>query len=197
MTMLSRTRLASLVLLLGLGTLAYAAIRPAFAPQDAPPATDEHKMLLKAVGEWEGKIVAAMPDGKTQDFPAKESIHAVGELWVQSKFECDFGGMPFAGAGCTGYDTAKKKFVGTWIDSMTTELAVLEGSYDADKKTLVMHWEAPEMGTGERVPHRMETVHGEDSYVSKMFVGKDGGQKTMEIHMKRKAKKGEAKGQAK
>ncbi|MBL8901190.1 MAG: DUF1579 domain-containing protein [Planctomycetes bacterium] len=195
--MLSRTRLASLVLFLGLGTLAYAAIRPVFAPQDVPEATAEHKMLLKAVGEWEGKIVAEMPGAPAQDFPATETITAVGEFWVQSKFACNFMGMPFAGAGTTGYDVAKKKYVGTWIDSMTTELAVMEGTYDAEKKALVMSWEAPEMGTGERVPHRMETVHGADSYVSKMFVGKDGGQKTMEIHMKRKSQKDGAKGPAK
>ena len=46
--------------------------------------------------------------------------HSVtGGLWVASTFQGDFGGMTFEGRGQFGYDPAKKKYVGTWIDSMS------------------------------------------------------------------------------
>ena len=51
-----------------------------------------------------------------------------GGLWVLSKFEGDFGGMKFEGRGQFGYDPIKKKYVGTWIDSMSPTLSVLEGN---------------------------------------------------------------------
>ena len=59
-----------------------------------------------------------------------------GGLWLLSKFEGDFGGMKFSGRGQFGYDPVKKKYVGTWIDSTSTVLSVLEGEYDAKTKTM-------------------------------------------------------------
>jgi hypothetical protein len=199
MTMLTRTRFAALALLLGAGTLAYAAIRPTAPTQEPAQPTDEHKMLVKAVGDWEGKLVMEVPGAPAQEFPTKETIVAIGSLWTQSKFECDFMGKPFVGSGTTGYDPAKKKFVGTWIDSMTTEMSVMEGEMDPKTKALVMRWEAPGMGTTERVPHRMETVFSADgaAYTSTMFQGEGEGQKTFAIEMKRKAKKADKAGVSK
>lgn len=197
--MLSRTRLASLALILGLGTLAYAAIRPSFQEgQDAPPQpTEHHKMLLGSVGEWEGTMKMWMPGVPAQEIKCQETIYPIGEMWTQSRFTCDFMGMPFVGSSTTGYDTAKKKFVGTWIDSMSTEIFAMEGSFDAEKKVLHMSWEAPDMASGERVRHRSETSWTADTYTSHMFKGEGAGEKTMEFSMKRKAKKEGAKGAAK
>ena len=40
------------------------------------------------------------------------------------------------GRGQCGYDPVKKKYVGTWLDSTSTVLSVLEGEYDAKTKTM-------------------------------------------------------------
>src|SRR5947207_14762494 len=43
--------------------------------------------------------------------------------------------MTFKGQGTEGYDNVKKKFVGTWIDSMGTGVMMSEGDYDPATKT--------------------------------------------------------------
>jgi uncharacterized protein DUF1579 len=43
----------------------------------------------------------------------------------------------FQGRGQFGFDPIKKKYVGTWIDSMSTILSVLEGEYDSKTKTMI------------------------------------------------------------
>ena len=57
-----------------------------------------------------GKIKMPGADGKLQDFE-------------------------FKGHGMEGYDNAKKKFVGTWIDNMGTGIMMSEGDYDPSSKT--------------------------------------------------------------
>jgi hypothetical protein len=59
-----------------------------------------------------------------------------GGMWVLSRFEGSFGAAKFEGRGQFGFDPVKKKYVGTWIDSMSTILSVLEGEYDAKTKTM-------------------------------------------------------------
>ena len=44
-------------------------------------------------------------------------------------------GGPFAGVGVTGYDNHSKKFVLTWMDSMSTGIYFFEGSGSADGKS--------------------------------------------------------------
>lgn len=182
------TRFTTAVLLLTVGSVAFATLRPSFFAQEPPQATEEHKEIMKGVGEWEGTLTMSMPGAPAEPIKATETVTAIGEFWTQGKFQCDFMGQPFMGSGTTGYDPAKKKFVGTWIDSMTTEMFIMEGTMDPKTKVLTMNWEAPSMATGERVPHRMETVFKGDSYTSTFFQGEDKGEQTMVIAMKRKAK---------
>ena len=77
-------------------------------------------MILKGVGEWEGTMTMYGMGPEPITIPAKESVTALGQFWTQSHFSCDFGGMAFEGSATSGYDPAKKKFVGTWIDNMST-----------------------------------------------------------------------------
>ena len=42
-----------------------------------------------------------------------------GGLWLISRFEGEVVGTPFTGIGTFGYDPAEKKYVGTWVDTMT------------------------------------------------------------------------------
>ena len=42
---------------------------------------------------------------------------------------------PFQGLGFTGYDNHPKKYVGVWIDNMTTSIMTSSGTFDAGGKT--------------------------------------------------------------
>lgn len=186
-----RTRLASGILTFAAGAGAVAAIQPILATQDMPQPGEYHRMLQKDVGTYEGTMTMSMPGMELEPAPAKETIRPLGGFWTISHFECEYMGMPMQGQGVMGYDPDKKKFVGTWIDSFTPSLSVMEGEYDEAKKAIVMDWMAKGM-TGEMVPHRMETVHTADGYVMEMFIGEGDLAQSMKIAMKRTSKAVEA-----
>jgi hypothetical protein len=176
------------VLALALGACAGAHhAQPAPAPEmPMPQPTAEHKRLLEGVGTWEGTLTNYMPGAPPQSVAAKEVVEPIGEFWTQSRFTCDFMGMPYLGTGVTGYDARKKKYIGTWTDNMSGYFAFMEGDMDASGKRMVMHYEAPDM-TGAIQPHRIETVFGTDSYTSSFYMGEGAGTKVMTIEMKRRS----------
>ena len=112
------------------------------AAQEPPPAQKplpEHAILAQEAGTWDAtiKTFAGGPGSEPAVSQGKETNEVLaGGLWVLSRFEGSFGGVPFEGRGQYGYDPVKKKYVGTWIDSMSTILSVLEGEYDAKSKTM-------------------------------------------------------------
>lgn len=179
---MSRTSLA--VLLLTLAGGAVAATTP-FSAQEYPQPTRQHHRLLEAVGEWEGTMTAFMPGMPEEPVAAKETVTAVGGFWTQSRFECEFMGAPYVGTGCVGYDAEKGKYIATWIDNMSSQLAIMEGEASQDGKTITMHWRSPDPATGEMTDQRYELVATKDQYTSTFFSGAD--TKTMVISMKRKA----------
>ena len=104
-----------------------------------------------------------------------------GGFWVTSEFESDFMGMPFQGRSVVGYDAMKGKYVGTWIDTMSSYMAIMEGEYDQANDALVMEWDAPGM-TGEMMPHRSVTKHRGNQVTMTFFTD---GKQTMVISMTR------------
>jgi hypothetical protein len=127
----SRTLLSVCVVISSLSATAMA--------QPGPKPTDEHKILASGEGTWDATIKSYMegPDAEPAISKGTE-VNTVmsGGLWVLSKFNGEFGGMKFEGRGQFGYDPIKKKYIGTWIDSMSPTLSVLEGEYDAKSKTM-------------------------------------------------------------
>ena len=115
-----------------------------------------------------------------------------GGFWLVDHFTGEFGGMKFEGRGFTGYDPIKGKYVGTWFDSMSPSMMVLEGSYDAAGKVLTMTGMGVGMD-GKPAMHRMVTTHtGADTMEFEMFVtGEDGKEAPMmKISYTRRAEKG-------
>ncbi len=104
-----------------------------------PTPTAEHKILATEEGTWDATIKSYQNGPESEPMISKGvEVNTVltGGLWISSTFQGDFGGMKFEGRGQFGYDPAKKKYVGTWIDSMSTSLTILEGTYDAKTKTM-------------------------------------------------------------
>jgi hypothetical protein len=152
--------------------------------QQPPSPTAEHKILASDEGTWDATIKSftAGPDAEPMISKGTE-VNTVlsGGLWVLSKFEGDFGGMKFEGRGQFGYDPNKKKYVGTWIDSMNPTLSVLEGEYDPKTKTMTFTGE----GTG---------PDGKTKYTQKMVTTtKDDGTRVFTLFMKFDGMKDETK----
>jgi hypothetical protein len=51
--------------------------------------------------------------------------------------------QPFQGHWISGYDSAKKKYVGVWVDTMSSGVYASEGTYDAAAKTMTEWLEGP------------------------------------------------------
>jgi hypothetical protein len=57
-----------------------------------------------------------------------------------------------------GYDTKKKKYVGTWIDSMTSYMWNYEGSVDDTGKILTLNTEGPGFAGGDKLTKFKEVI---------------------------------------
>ncbi len=115
--------------------------------QEAPPMPapqKEHEWLRQLVGEWETNSEAVLEAGKP---PLKcqgtESVRSFGEFWVASEIKNSLAGNPMGGLLTIGYDPEKRKYVGTWIDTMTSHLWKYEGTVDARGKILTLEAEGP------------------------------------------------------
>lgn len=153
---------------------------------EAEKPTEEHGLLMDAVGEWKGVIKMTMPGLEGQEMKATETITSIGDFWTTSDFHGEFMGEEFTGRAVMGYDAKAEKMVGTWCDSSSSFLAVMEGEVDTKTGVVTMNWIQPVMGQGDPVPHTSVTTTTEDRYVSK-FTALMGGAKmpVMEIHMDR------------
>jgi hypothetical protein len=160
-------------------------LRPAAQAPAMPQPTAEHAQLLKGVGDWEGTVAIFDVPGMEAPVPARESIRAIGGFWLLSEFHSEFAGAPYMGSGHIGYDPQTKRYVGTWVDSMSSFFSKMEGEYDAGNKAVVMRWDAPDV-TGKITPHRSVTVEAGDARTMTFFAGPGEGRKTMVIELKRK-----------
>jgi hypothetical protein len=101
-----------------------------------PKPGPEHEVLKQLAGEWDATVESfAAPGQPPMLAKGIETGTMVGGFWLVSDFKSEVMGQPFLGRSTLGYDPAKKKYVSTWIDSMTPSLSVGESDYDAATKT--------------------------------------------------------------
>ena len=101
----------------------------------------EHEMLKMDDGTWQANIkMWSTPDAEPSISSAKETNTMIGELWSIGKLEGNIAGTDFIGYATLGYDPSQKKYVGTWVDSVTPEITQMSGTYDADSKTLTLFY---------------------------------------------------------
>jgi hypothetical protein len=113
-----------------------------------------------------------------------------GGMWLVSHFKGEVFGMPFSGTGTTGYDPIDKKYVGTWIDSISPHLTVLKGEYDDAKKTMTSIAEGRDFATGQVTQSKHITRFIDDNTRTfEIHAKEEGGRerKVMEIQYKRRA----------
>jgi len=136
------------------GLWAALAITTSAPAQDAPAATgrtDQHKWLQKFVGHWDVESKGSMGEGQPA-MVSKGTIESesLGGFWVMNRMTADFGGMGFTGVQTVGYDPAKKKYVGTWVDSTGSFMWKYEGFVDDSGKKLILEATGPDMMNPEK-----------------------------------------------
>ncbi len=147
--------------------------------------TEHHEHLKFDVGKWTGSMTMTVPGSdEPMTMEVKETNTMVqGGLWLISTFEAG----PFVGRGQFGYDPAKKKYVGTWIDNMSPHLNIMQGNLNKDKSEMVMTFTGVNQQTGK--PQEMKNVTTRPSDDERKFVmyAKTGDkwEKSFEINYKR------------
>ena len=139
------TKIAAASCTVALGaTLAMVAVRAAQETPPMPKPQKEHEWLQQLVGSWdsEGEMYMdpSQPPTKTK---GAEDGRMIGGFWAVLENKGDFMGSPFTGILTLGYDPEKKKYVGTWVDSMNNYLWQYQGSLDASGKVLTLETEGP------------------------------------------------------
>jgi len=129
-------------------------------PPASPPLPKECAVFEKDVGTWDAVIRVFGTPGEIVNETrgvAMNRLIASGR-WLVMNFRADSG---FEGHGIYGFDPARGKYVGTWVDTMRTSLAQLEGTWDPEKRTMTF---LGEMKTpdGRTVRWREETQHTDD-----------------------------------
>ena len=146
--------------------------------QPVSPLTPEHELLKRDVGTWETTITAwPAPGAEPITSRGRETSELLpGGLWLVTRFEGHMDGVPCSGAGFWGYDPAEKRYVGSWVDSMTPHLITIRGEYDPRTKTMTHVAEGRDAATGEKFEHRSTQEYLDDGtrLVKAYATGPDG-----------------------
>jgi hypothetical protein len=117
------------------------------AAQDAakvPAPQKEHGWLKQLEGDWETESEVVLEPGKP---PAKikgtENVRSLGGFWTVAEMKSDLFGTPATGVMTVGYDAKKKKYVGTFVSSMSDLLYHYEGTADGNVLTLQTQGPSP------------------------------------------------------
>jgi hypothetical protein len=139
-------RFTRLPLLTLVATLAASPALRAQAPEMPKPGP-EHELFKQDAGTWDATVEAWMAPGAPPmtSKAVETNVLGCGGLCLVTEFKGDFGGVPFDGHGTSAYDPTKKKYVGSWTDSMSTGLMIGESTYDPVKKVVTGYMEGPDM----------------------------------------------------
>ncbi|HEY8506501.1 MAG TPA: DUF1579 domain-containing protein [Gemmataceae bacterium] len=148
--------------------------------QEAPkPPTPqkEHQWLAQLEGEWEctgeGVFDPNQPPVKST---ATENVRSIGGFWTVSEVKGECMGGSFTGLMTLGYDSKKKKYVGTWVCSGCDCLWEYEGTLDPSGKVLTLETEGPCPMTGKVVKMRdvIELKDKDHKVMTSLMLGEDG-----------------------
>lgn len=112
-----------------------------------PKPGPEHAILNMDVGTWDAVVEFVPAPGAPPMVSKGVEVNTLGcnGLCLITDFKGEAMGSPFHGHGMATWDPAKKKYTGSWTDSMSTGIAVAEMTYDAAAKTGTGSMEGPDM----------------------------------------------------
>jgi hypothetical protein len=175
-------KLRTIVLSFGLGLCPAIALAQAQSgsPQGMPPMPKpgpEHELLKQDAGTWDA-VVETMPAPGAPAMTSKgveTNTLGCGGMCIITEFKGEMmPGMSFDGHGLTTWDPNKKKYVGTWTDSMSQGLMISEATWDAATHTSTGWAEGPDM-TGKVTRMKATTEYKDGTRVFTMYGPATGG----------------------
>ena len=112
------------------------------AVPEMPKPTAQHAWLEKFAGEWKVETeIHMVPGEEPVRGTGSESARMLGGFWVVGEGTGEMPGMTMKWILTFGYDPKKEKYVGTWIDSMSSQRWEYEGTVDESGKILTLETE--------------------------------------------------------
>lgn len=143
-----------------------------------PKPTQEHNWLDQFIGEWKTESKATIaPDQPPMQCSGNLTSRKVGGFWVLNEMKGEWSGEPMSGIQTIGYDDGKKKYVGTWVDSMTALMWQYEGNVDPSGKVLTLDADGPNfMGGGKLTKFQdiYEFKSADEILMTSRMLGADG-----------------------
>jgi hypothetical protein len=129
-----------------------------------PPPQKEHEWLKQLGGEWDAEAQLFMEQDKPPTTSkGTDSVRMIGGFWSVAETKASVMDMPFTGIMTLGYDPEKKKYIGTWVDSMGSRLWTYTGTLDSSGKKLTLETEGPCPMQGGRMSKFKEIMEIQDT----------------------------------
>ena len=147
--------------------------------QQAPPMPTpgpEHAVLKMDEGTWDATVEFMLPGAPPMTSKGVEvNKTGCGGLCLITDFNGELmPGMAFEGHGVVTWDAVKKKYMGSWTDSMSKGLSIVEATWDPAAKRMNASMEGPDM-EGKITKTRSVTEYRDKSRLFSAFVpGPDG-----------------------
>ncbi|MDY0884495.1 DUF1579 domain-containing protein [Dongia soli] len=133
----------------------------------------EHRWLDRFIGDWSFEAQALVKPGagivpgqSAETFRGKEHVRSLGGLWIVAEGE---GEMPGGGMATTlmtlGYDSANRRYIGTWIGSMMSYLWVYDGKLDTAERMLTLDSVGPSFRTENKLAKYQDITEFRDDGV--------------------------------
>ncbi|HEV8604702.1 MAG TPA: DUF1579 domain-containing protein [Tepidisphaeraceae bacterium] len=146
-----------------LALLTIVGVRAAEELPKLPPPQKEHEWLKQLAGDWEVNGEMYMEQGKPpMKNKGSESARMIGGFWVVAENKGTMMDTPMTGIMTLGFDPEKKKYVGTWVDSMAARLWQYEGTLDPTQKILTLETEGPCPLQGGKITKFKEVIEIKD-----------------------------------
>ena len=151
---------------------------------------EPHKLYESLAGSWTTKTKEWMDPNKppTESTGSVEMKMLLDGRFLQEEFTGSMMGQPYSAVGVHGYDNLRKKYVTTWIGTMSTGIFTMEGTASPDGKTITLKGRHDELGGGYMTHRGVWKFPDRDTQTFEMFGAHNGGKETkmMEIAYTRK-----------
>jgi len=131
-------------------------------PPPTPKPGPEHQVFKMDEGTWDATVEIVPGPGAPPMTSKGVEVNTIGcgGLCMITDFKGEaMTGTPFHGHGMATWDVVKKKYVGSWTDSMSQGLAIGESTWDPAAKQFTGAMEGPDM-TGKVVRTRSLVQYG-------------------------------------
>ena len=152
---------------------------------------ENHKLLDATVGDWDASVKMWMAPGAPpmESSGTMSSKITMGGRYIVGSYVGSFQGQPFEGTVTLGYDNLTGKFWNTWIDSGSTGVSLMTGSYDKATRAFTFRGSVPDpMAPATQVKVRQVVkITDDDHHTMEWHEARAGKEaKTMEITYTRK-----------